>query len=50
VARSTHSGGIGPASFYGIRQNLNLKLSNKKKFLDEENKSNKKSVKGVALT
>jgi hypothetical protein len=35
VGKSTRNSVIGPASFYGIRQNLNLKI-NKKKFFSQE--------------
>lgn len=51
INRSNRSNVIGPASFYGIRQNLNLKLSNKKKFFEEKStQSNKESLKVIKFT
>jgi hypothetical protein len=41
---------MGPASFYGIRQNLNLKIGNRRKIFEEdEGTMTKKSVKIMAL-
>ena len=35
ASRAQRSNAIGPASFYGIRQNLNSKISHKKRFFEE---------------
>ena len=47
ASRAQRGNSIGPASFYGIRQNINNKITNKKRFFEEDsgNKSKQDSIK-----
>ena len=48
VNRASRSSTIGPASFYGVRQNINQKkISNKQKFLQKEDSPRKESIKVI---
>ena len=42
ATRAQRSNAIGPASFYGIRQNLNNKISHKKRFFEDGSGSKSK--------
>ena len=48
VSRSSRNSTIGPASFYGVRQNINLKKnSNKQKFLSKDESPRRESIKVI---
>ena len=46
--RSTKNSTIGPASFYGVRQNINQKkITNKQRFLSKDETPRKDSIKVI---
>lgn len=56
AAKGARSNLIGPASFYGVRQNVSSKISNRKKFFGEEygvsreKQQKKESIKIIKFT
>lgn len=51
INRNSRNSTIGPASFYGVRQNINQKkISNKQRFLSSQESPRKDSIKVIKFT